>query len=266
MYFFYFINTNIFNDIINYRFKNKIPSKEELSSFATYMSLNKTVNKNNMFPVVMKEEKEEPLIIQKENPIIYIYNTHDTEKYNSIFISDYSIIPDVKIASHILKDHLNDLGINSYVEERSIKTYLNKHKLSYSGSYEASRTYLLDSKKKNNYEYYIDIHRDSAKYNKTLWKKDNKKYARIMFVLTTKHKNYKENKKFVNELNNMINKKYTGLSRGIYVRNDVIFNQDISDKAILIELGGVDNTLEEINNTLEVFSKIFSEFINEEKK
>jgi stage II sporulation protein P len=64
----------------------------------------------------------------------------------------------------------------------------------------------------------------------------------------------------------MINKKYTGLSRGIYVRNDVIFNQDISDKAILIELGGVDNTLEEINNTLEVFSKIFSEFINEEKK
>ena len=47
-------------------------------------------------------------------------------------------------------------------------------------------------------------------------------------------------------------------------RSDQVFNQDISPRAILVELGGVDNTLEEINNTLEVFAKVLSEYINEE--
>ena len=85
-----------------------------------------------------------------------------------------------------------------------------------------------------------------------------------MFVLTTKHKNYKKNEKFVNNINNRINKKYKGLSRGIMKRDDVIFNQDLSSRAILIELGGVDNTLEEINNTLYVLAEILSEYIKEE--
>ena len=47
-------------------------------------------------------------------------------------------------------------------------------------------------------------------------------------------------------------------------RNDVIFNQDLSPRAILIELGGVDNTLDEINNTLKVISEVLNEYIIEE--
>ena len=48
-------------------------------------------------------------------------------------------------------------------------------------------------------------------------------------------------------------------------RKDVIFNQDLSNNAILIELGGVDNDLEEINNTLHILAKILNEYIIEEK-
>ena len=47
-------------------------------------------------------------------------------------------------------------------------------------------------------------------------------------------------------------------------RDDVIFNQDLSPRAILIELGGVDNNLEEINNTLKVLSEVLYEYIKEE--
>ena len=119
--------------------------------------------------------------------------------------------------------------------------------------------------KKNDYKILIDLHRDSVKHKFTLFKYKNKKYAKIMFVLTTKHKNYKLNEKFANNLNNKINKKYKGLSRGILKRKDVIFNQDLSPNAILIELGGIDNTLEEINNTLEILSEVIKEYISEEK-
>ena len=124
---------------------------------------------------------------------------------------------------------------------------------------------MKEEMKKNKYKILLDIHRDSVSHKYTLFNYKNKKYARIMFVLTTKHKNYKKNLKFVNKINNKLNKKYDGISRGIMKRNDVIFNQDLSPYAILIELGGVDNTLEEINNTLKVLAEILNEFIKEEK-
>ena len=112
-------------------------------------------------------------------------------------------------------------------------------------------------------EYYIDIHRDSSTIDKTLYKNDNKNYARVLFVVGLRHENSSKNLEFVKEINNIIEKKYPGLSRGIYERKTVIFNQDVSSKAILLELGGVDNTLEEINNTLEIFSQILYEYIEE---
>lgn len=195
---------------------------------------------------------------------VYIYNTHDTEKYSLPFVSDYSIIPDVKLAAYILKDYLNDLGINTYVETRSINDYLKKYNLDYKGCYDASRSYMKDASKNNDFKIYIDLHRDSVKHKYTLFEYKGKKYAKLMFVLTTKHENYKKNQSVVEKLNSMINKKYKGLSRGIMKRSDVIFNQDLSSNAMLIELGGVDNTIEEINNTLEVLAEVLSEYIKEE--
>ena len=47
-------------------------------------------------------------------------------------------------------------------------------------------------------------------------------------------------------------------------RTDVIFNHDLSSHAILLEVGGVDNTIEEVNNTLEVIANVLKEYINEE--
>ncbi len=194
---------------------------------------------------------------------VYIYNTHDTEKYSLPFVSDYSITPDVKLAAYILKDYLNDLGINAYVETKSINDYLKKHNLDYKGCYDASRSYMKEAIENNDFKIFIDLHRDSVAHKYTLYENNNKKYAKIMFVLTTKHKNYKENQKVVEKLNEMINEKYKGLSRGIMKRNDVIFNQDLSSRAMLIELGGVDNSIEEINNTLEVFASILYKYIKE---
>ena len=271
-----FINSNIGEVIkkdINSKYSfNKINLKDTL----LYTSLNKIVsfddlNKNNeineyeLLKTIDKLEVKKSQKNTSNKKIVYIYNTHDTEKYSLPFISDYSITPTVKIASYILKDHLNDLGVNSFVQTRSINSYLNKHNLDYKGAYEASRVYMKEEMKKNKYKILLDIHRDSVSHKYTLFNYKNKKYARIMFVLTTKHKNYKKNLKFVNKINNKLNKKYNGISRGIMKRNDVIFNQDLSPYAILIELGGVDNTLEEINNTLKVLAEILNEFIKEEK-
>ncbi len=272
-----FINKDIKNDIIN-----EINSKYNIKSINLkdeifYTSLNKIINKETIKKVnVSNNEQNDKIIeiidntnkikdeqIKDEKKIVYIYNTHDTEKYSLLFDNDYSIVPDVKIASYILKDYLNDLGVYSFVQSKSINDYLKKHKLNYKGCYEASRYYLKEELKNNDYKILLDIHRDSVKRKYTLYEYNNEKYAKVLFVLTTKHKNYKENEKFANYLNDRINSKYKGLSRGIMKRNDVIFNQDLSNNAILIELGGVDNTLEEINNTIKVLSLVINDYIKE---
>lgn len=245
---------------------NKYNNKNDgtLISKIVYSSLNKIVDINDSN---IRETETKPINISNQivkKPIVYIYNTHDTESYSLPAVNDYSVTPNVKIASYILKDYLNDYGIESTVEVKEIKDYLKKHNLNYNYSYQASREYMIEELKNTNYEILIDLHRDSASKNVTLYEKDNKKYAKVMFVLGKDYDTYKDNEEFLNNLNNRINKEYKGISRGIFVRKTSKFNQDLHKRAILLELGGVDNSLEEINNTLEVFAKILSEYINEE--
>lgn len=260
-YLYYYISNDFFIDEIIYDLNKRYNdvSIKDLIVSESIKSINKIVSYNDIKEINTEINYEN----DNKEAIVYIYNTHDEEKYFLPFTNDYSVIPTVKTASFILKDHLNNLGINSYVETRSIKTYLNKYKLDYTGSYEASRYYLVDKNKKYNFKYFIDIHRDSIKRSASLYEKDGKNYARILFVVSMKHKNYKKNLEFVNYLNKRIENKYKGLSRGLYKRSDVIFNQDVSPRAILIEVGGVDNTIDEINNTLEVIAQVINEYNGE---
>lgn len=268
-YFYLYRDTDILNNYFNSYFSSD--EKYNLKSRLLYDSLNKMVSLSDINNY--KDEEDNVIIIDNivdnnikfdnSKPIVYIYNTHDTEKYSVPFISDYSVTPTVKMASYIFKEHLNNEGISVFVENKKIKDYLTKHKLNYYGCYDASRSYIKEASKNNDFKILIDLHRDSVKYKQTLYTKDNKKYAKVMFVVTTKHKSYKKNLKFAEYLDNKLNQDYKGLSRGIYKRSDVIFNQDLNDNAILIELGGVDNQIEELNNTLEILSKIIKEYLGE---
>ena len=196
------------------------------------------------------------------NDIVYIYNTHDTEKYSLPYTSDYSIIPDVTLVSKILKEYLKNYNIDSYIETSSMKEYLSKNKLKYTDSYEASR-YFLEKNLTKDYKLILDIHRDSLRHKYTLYEKDNKKYARILFIIGASNKNYKKNKLIADNLNTRLNNEYKGISRGVTLREDISYNQDLNNKIILVKIGGIDSTLEELNNTMEVFAKIISDYIKE---
>lgn len=227
-----------------------------------YLSLNKFASYDKYEEIIDEVIYEEETKVDVL-PSMYIYNSHQTEGYDYKLL-DHTVKPNVLYASYILKDYFNNYGLEVIVENSSMKDYLTKNKLDYDYSYQASRYYMdIVVNKYPSIKYFIDIHRDSATIKKTLYEYDKKRYARIMFVVGMNHPNSDKNLEFVTKLNNMINEKYKGLSRGIYKRNDAKFNQDISSTAILIELGGVDNTLEEINNTLEIFSSIYIEYIGE---
>ncbi|MGG1608238.1 stage II sporulation protein P, partial [Bacillus wiedmannii] len=44
------------------------------------------------------------------------------------------------------------------------------------------------------------------------------------------------------------------------------YNQDLSGQAILIEVGGVDNTEEELNRSIDVLAKAFGEYFWQAEK
>ena len=256
-YYFILKKTNfleIIKEEIKHKYNNSEINIEKIKTEIVYKSLNKIVD--------LTDINISKSISLNNNNLVYIYNTHDTEKYTLPFTSDYSIIPDVTLVSKMLKEYLKSYNSDSYIESSKIKDYLKKNKLKYSDSYEASR-YYLKKNLNNNYELILDIHRDSLRRKYTLYEKDNKKYARILFIIGASNKNYKKNKEIAENLNSRLNNKYKGMSRGVTIREDATYNQDLNSKIILVKIGGIDNTLEELNNTIEVFSKVISDYIKE---
>ena len=209
---------------------------------------------------------EDPNPVDVNNPIIYIYNSHQLENYDSENLDIYGITPNVMMASYLLKEKLNSKGLSTIVETTNMSEFLSINGWDHSGSYKASRIFILDKKNKySSLEYFIDIHRDSVSRNVTTVNINGKSYARILFVVGLEHSTYLNNLKTMENINNLCNKYYPGLSRGIYKKEGAgvngIYNQDISSNSILIEVGGVDNNIDEVLNTTEAISNILYYYI-----
>ena len=203
-----------------------------------------TSNLDNLIYTYSFIEKSE-IVFKDSRPLVYIYNTHDNEKYR-----DNTSVYSGAMALH---NNLNKLGIESIVEERKVSS------LMYTGlsQYDISRNFINDIKSNyNSIRYYVDIHRDSVSDTKIII--NNKKYAKIMFVLGLDNPNYLKNKDILVKMNKYLDDNYPGLSKGIYEKQgssvNGIYNQDISENVLLIEIGGIDNNFEEVNNSTEIIS------------
>ncbi|MFA5602223.1 MAG: stage II sporulation protein P [Bacilli bacterium] len=211
---------------------------------------------------------EDPNPIKIEDPIIYIYNTHQLESYNKSNIEVYNIAPTVMTASYIMREKLNKIGLPTMVENADFTEILRINNWNYSASYKVSRGYIISAKEKyNSLKYYIDIHRDSTNGKLSTIAIDGTKYARLMFVVGLENKNYKPNLEFARKLHLMIDKEYPDLSRGVLTKKgkgvNGVYNQDLDSNMFLIEIGGVDSNIEEVTNSISVMVDILSKYIKE---
>lgn len=201
-----------------------------------------------------------------ENPIVYIYNTHQLEEYNKTNLEEYNIKPNVLMASYILREYLNRNNIKTVVETADITDFLNVNGWNYSKSYNASRFYLDEAiKKYPNLKLIIDLHRDAIEYNASTVTINDKKYAKVLFVVGLDYENYQPNLDLANSLNNLINSKYPGLSRGVLKKSgknvNGIYNQDLKNNIVLIECGGYQNNIDEVMNTMIALSDIIKIYL-----
>lgn len=193
-----------------------------------------------------------------DNPRVYIYSTHPKESYLGEKVEGYELDNNVILASILLQEKLNEKGIGTIVEERSASKYIEDNNLSYNQSYQATRTFLKDKLKDNDFDLIIDLHRDAVPKSITTTTINDQDYAKVMFVANV---NYKENIALANKLNNIINNKYPTLSRGIYNKYVDNFNQDLDDNVILLELGGNYNKIEEVLLTIDALANSIEELL-----
>ena len=245
---------DIIEKIVNKTYKYSNPIKLLSKEYNKYLDVTT--------PVVKEEEKQEV------KPLIYLYNTHQTEEYKSSKLLEFTINPTVMISNYILEDIFNKNGFTTLVEERNIKEILNNNNWKYQDSYKASRILLEDAYKNNNtLEYFIDIHRDSLTHDKTYININGKDYAKILFVVGLENKYYERNLELIEKINYKLNEQYNGLSKGILKKGgdgvNGIYNQDFNKNVILVEIGGYESTTTEVLNTSLAFAKCFMEVINE---
>ena len=208
------------------------------------------------------KENNDKVNDNKKDPILYIYNTHQTEEYVSNSLANYNITPTVYMAGNILKQELEKYNVYSVVEDENIKTVLNEHNWVYKDSYSASRLWLERTKEKYpTIKYYLDLHRDSVSLTTNI---NNKSYARIMYVLGMNYDGYENNEALMVKLNEYTKEKYPGLSRDILYAKKNTFNQDFSGNVFLIEVGGNNNNFNEVYNSILALAEIIGNVIGSE--
>lgn len=162
-------------------------------------------------------------------------------------------------------------GIGSQQDHTDIMNVLNENEWTYSQSYKASRPVVEEALANNkDIQYIFDFHRDSLPRDKTTKEVDGVPYAKILFVVGAEFPTFEKNLELATELHYLIEEQYPGLSRGVLTKEGAgtngVFNQDMSDNALLIEFGGYENTLEELYRTSDVLAEIFSSYYWEAEK
>lgn len=187
-----------------------------------------------------------------DKPKVFIYSTHPNEQF-----ADGKTILE---ASHLLQTKLNELGIMTIVSERSVDDYLKNNNLDFNDSYQATRQFLKDALNEyDSLELIIDLHRDGTTKQVSTANIDEINYAKIMFVMDKRYPNIE----FAKKLNTIISSK-KNITRGIYDKRNYHFNQDLNDKVILIEMGGNQNTFDEVELSTAILADSIKELINEE--
>lgn len=210
----------------------------------------------------------ENVVVEENKDIVYIYNTFQTDKYKSNYFNSYSVSSYVTQASFMLKEYLSSFNIGSIVEEESVVKVLKEQNIMYSNTYAASRILMEEASKNHpDLEMFFDLQVSDYEREATTVEINGENYAKILFVVGTDNGTYLENQEFATELNGILESINPALSRGVSLRGGVgyqgVYNQDFSSKVLLIQVGGINNTIDEVNRSMKILAEVIATYKEE---
>ncbi|MED3692355.1 stage II sporulation protein P [Peribacillus butanolivorans] len=235
-----------------------------VKSYHTVMS---AIPKNN----------EESMTASNKNPSVFIYHTHTTESFTPLLENKnideaYDENKNITMVGAELTSELKKKNINVLHSTTDFDKIIRNRDLDYSKIYDISGKEVQTVLDKNkNLKLIIDIHRDTQLKDATTIRIDGKDVASVSFVVSENSPNFKENRKIANLFHQKLEKKYPGLSRGVLLKvsqtknpyKQKFYNQDLFANSLLLQIGGVENTIDEENRSVELLAEIIDEILVE---
>lgn len=183
-----------------------------------------------------------------KNPTIALYHTHSDESYiagdGTESVNGKGGIYDV---GQTLSNHLRQLGFNVQYD----RSNHNPHDVN---AYNRSRKTVASLLKKHP-DIILDIHRDAVPASQYQTEVAGKEAAKVKLVVGNQNPHMKTNLEFAKRIKAAMDNKAPGLSNGIFIgKGD--YNQDLSPRAMLIEVGSHTNKKSEAQAGVTIFADI----------
>lgn len=205
--------------------------------------------------------------------VAFIYHSHNRESWYPEMDKDKndanSTTKNITLVGKRLAEQLESNGVGAMHSDTDYPTAIKGYRweLSYKYSKKTVQEALASSR---DLKYIFDIHRDSQKRKYTTVDIDGKSYAQVYFIIGHKNPNWEENEAFATKIHDALEKKYPGISRGIWGKTaatgNAEYNQSLASESVLVEIGGVENTLEESYRTADALAEAISSIYWEAEK
>jgi len=115
----------------------------------------------------------------------------------------------------------------------------------------------------------LDVHRDATPREITAFESDSgETWARVMIVLGTDthldHPEWRKNREFAEDMAEVMEEHYPGLHLRT-MKFDYRYNQHLSPGALLLEVGGVENALDEALKSARMLAHVIAVLLNEDR-
>jgi stage II sporulation protein P len=216
-------------------------------------------------PTPIPEPVATPALPAAKQNLVFIYHTHNRESYYPLLRGTpnegqaYDPKRNVTLVGLHLAQQLRAKGIGTVVSVKDYKGAIAA--FDYNFSYRYSRKTVEAAMAANNqYQYIIDIHRDSERRANTTVRFRGQTYAQIYLIIGQKNANRALNIQLARSLSQQLDEVVPGLSKGVLVKHtgNAEYNQSMSPHSVLIEIGGVDNSLMECDRTADVLADVLA--------
>lgn len=212
-----------------------------------------------------EEAAQEEAVPVSGDPLVIIYHTHSSESYMPYADSNYHRSDEegtVRDVGNTLENELKKKGIN-VIHDKTVHDRPSYNE-SYSRSLATIRTLV---KKYPTAIYIIDLHRDAAGASVTegkYLKINDERVAKFSLVVGKGNENYTELYGFAKKVSQKAESMYPGYG-GPIIEKQYNYNEFISNKAILLEIGSNKNTIEESRACGKYFANVLAAIIAEEQ-